>query len=106
MATLYITEFARYGRDLAGKGGPVAEQSPLAEQTVAIGGASVASAALNAKTRLVRLHTDAICSVAFGTAPTAAATNARMAANTTEYYMVDASQQALTPLKVAVITNT
>jgi len=52
---------------------------------VAIGAGSVQSSAFNAKTRFVRLHADAICSIEFGTNPTAAATTARMAAGQTEF---------------------
>lgn len=106
MALIYITEFARFGRDYAGYEGPVAEQAPLAEQTVVNTGGSTQSAALNANTRLVRVHTDSICSIAFGTNPTATTGKMRMAANTTEYFMVDASQAAITPFKIAAILNT
>ena len=99
MATLYITEFNAIG---GGSGFIVgaALQPPVAEQTVAIGGASVASSAFTANTLFVRLHTDAICSIEFGATPVATATTARMAANQTEYFNVVAGQ------KVAVITNT
>lgn len=104
MATLYVTEFAKQGRDLAGylnqNGCP--EQPPTAEQTVAIGAGSVASNVFNVSTAIVRLHADAICSVAFGTAPTAAATNMRLAAGQTEYFTVVPGSA----FKVAVITNT
>lgn len=107
MATLYITEFQALGQaglptNGYGPNGPTqaAQQPPTAEQTVAIGGVSVASAAFNAATTLVRLHTDAICSIEFGAAPTATATTARMAAGQTEYFGV------LPGMKVAVITNT
>lgn len=104
MATLYVTEFAKQGRDASGylnqNGSP--EQPPVAEQTVAIGVGSVASSAFNAGTAIVRLHTDAICSVAFGTAPTASATTMRLAAGQTEYFAVVPGSG----FKVAVITNT
>lgn len=98
MATLYIAE---YSNVMATSEGPVqiAHTPAIAEQTVAIGAGSVQSNAFNAATRLVRLHTDAICSVAFGTNPTAAATNARLAQNQTEYFNVNAGD------KVAVIQN-
>lgn len=96
MATLYVTEYAGIGGDHI--------QTPLepaiAQQTVAIGGSSTASAKFNDSTRLVRLHTDAICSVAFGSTPTAVATAQRLPANATEYFAVMGGQ------KVAVITNT
>lgn len=104
MATLYITEFARQGRDLAGyiNQNGACEQPPIAEQTVAIGASSAASAAFNAKTTMIRVHTDAICSISVGAAPTAAATNARMAVGQTEYFCVPANSG----LKIAVIVNT
>ena len=99
MATLYVTEFAGVGGDNQGATVGVLAQPPVAEQTVAIGGGSLASAAFNALTTFVRLHSDVICSVEFGAAPTASATTARMAAGQTEYFHVVAGQ------KVAVITN-
>ena len=101
MAVLYITEYAETGitnRTTVA----AAQEPPLATQTVAIGVSSVQSSAFNAATRLVRLHTDAICSVLMGTNPTAAATSPRMAANSTEYFTVEPGRG----LKVAVITNT
>lgn len=104
MAVLYVTEFAKQGRDLAGylNQNGSAEQPPVAEQTVAIGAGSTASAAFNASTAIVRLHADAICSVAFGAAPTASATTMRLAAGQTEYFAVVPGSA----FKVAVITNT
>lgn len=86
----------------AGRAVQAPAEPNLAEQTVAIGGASAASSAFNVATRMVMLHTDAICSIKFGTAPTAAATNARMAAGETRFYMVPKGES----YKVAVITNT
>ena len=105
MATLYITEFQALGQSgmptWGTTNGPTqaAQQPPIAEQTVAIG-ASTQSAAFNAATVLVRLHTDAICSVLFGTNPTATTASARLAAGQTEYFGVAPG------MKVAVITNT
>ena len=99
MAVLYITEYQRLA---AAQGAQVAagQEPSVAEQNVAIGAGSLASAAFNARTNFVRLHSDAICSVAFGAAPTAVATAKRMAANQTEFFGVNPGQ------KVAVITNT
>lgn len=102
MATLYITEYATVAT-LPNATGQVPLEPPLAEQTVAIGGSSTPSNAFNASTKLVRLHCDTICSIEFGTAPTATTGNARMAANQTEYHGVP---QGGVPLKVAVISNT
>ena len=102
MAVLFITEFARQGRDASGYRMVVPEEPPLANQTVNITASSVQSSAFNPLTKFVRIHTDAICSVSFGTAPTATATNMRMAANTAEYFSVPLGAS----WKVAVITNT
>jgi hypothetical protein len=107
MATLYIAEFSgiapvRGPSSWPGPntGAPIAGTPPITEQTVTIGSSSTQSAAVNAKTMMVRVHTDAICSIAFGNNPTAVATNMRLAANQTEYFGVTA------PMKIAVITNT
>jgi hypothetical protein len=103
MAVFYITEYAELAIGPAGRVGQMPMDPPVAEQTIAIGGASVASSAFNAKTRFIRLHTDAICSFEIGAAtPTATATKARMAANQTEYHDVSRLPGGM----VAVITNT
>lgn len=100
MAVLFVTEF----NSVYTQNGPLAvpNQTPVAEQTVAIGGTTTQSSAFNARTRFVRLHTDAICSVAFGTNPTATATKMRMAQNESVLFSVPEGQS----YKVAVITNT
>lgn len=99
MAKVFIAE---YPNSRVYQGGliPVSEMPPLAEQTVAIGGGSTQSAAFNAKTQIIRVHTDAICSIAIGANPTATANTARLAANATEYFKVAPGD------KIAVITNT
>lgn len=101
MATLYITEYATALVVFGGNLCQVALEPPLAEQTVAIGGSSTSSAAFNANTTLVRLSTDAICSLLFGTAPTALATSGRLPADNIEYHGVPQGKS----YKVAVITN-
>lgn len=99
MAVLYIAEYThfpvRQGNVVQAPNDP-----PVAEQTVAIGAGSVQSAAFNAKTRVLRIHTDAICSILIGPDPTATAAKARLAANQTEYRVVQPGD------KLAVITNT
>ena len=87
MAVLYISEYedaAEIGPDKM----PMASEPEKTTQTVAIGGSSTQSAAFGATTVYVRLHADVICSVKFGTNPTATATTKRMAANQTEYFGV------------------
>ena len=102
MAVVYITEYARQGRDASGYQMVVADEPPVANQTVAIGAGSVQSSAFNALTKFVRVSTDAICSIEFGTSPTATATTRRMPANSTEYFSVPLGAS----YKIAVITNT
>lgn len=102
MPTVFITEYARQGRDASGFQMVVADEPPVANQTVAITASSVQSSAFAAGTRFVRVSTDAVCSIEFGTNPTATATTRRMPANTTEYFAVPQGQS----YKLAVITNT
>jgi hypothetical protein len=100
MAVLYVTEFS----DTMRQGGPimVAMEPENASQTVAIGAGSVQSSAFANNTQLIRLETDAVCSVKFGTNPTATATNRRLQAGDVEYFGVPLGGS----YKVAVITNT
>lgn len=97
MATLYISEYTEEGFNRAGL--PVASEPPIAEQTVAIG-AEAKSSAFNAKTRYVRIHNDAICSILFGTSPTATTAKKRLPADTIEYFAVQPGD------KISVISNT
>jgi hypothetical protein len=99
MAVLFISEYAEQARDLRGYLVAAGQEPTLAEQQVAIGGSSTQSAALNAKTAFVRVHTDAVCYVAFGTNPTASSSQKRLAANSTEFFGVPAGKA----FKVAVI---
>ena len=101
MATLYITEFSARPLDSESLMTPVVIQPPVAEQTVAIGGSSAQSSAFASTTKIVRVHTDAKCSVLFGTNPTATTSKMRMAADSTEYFVVPQNQS----WKVAVIAG-
>lgn len=104
MAKLYVTEYFKIGKDANSipiqsgldDGINVIDQAPISFST------STQSSAFNSKTVMVRVHTDSICSIVFGTNPTATVNNKRMAANTTEYFSVEPGKS----LKVAVITNT
>lgn len=100
MATAYITEFNRAAPG-GGCGLQIAEQPPIASQTVAIG-VETKSTAFNTATSFIRVHVDAICSILVGTAPTAATTDARMAADQTEYFGV----QPGGGMKISIISNT
>ncbi len=89
MSSLWITEYARFAKDAGGGFAMNVGLEPGTDQTpVAIGGVSAASAAFGASTRLVRLHSDVNCRVAFGTSPTASANSKRLVAGATEYFGV------------------
>ena len=99
MASLYIRE---YQQGVSGIGTTWAQMLPepgIADQVVAIGAASVQSAAFNPKTRAVRLIADAGCSFLFGDNPIATALNARLPGDQREYFAVQPGQ------KIAVIAN-
>ena len=106
MAWLTITEFAEMEIGYGGRQGQIAQQPPLAEQSIANGGGNTQSNAFNVKTKFVRLHADTICAIEFGTNPTAIAAGAtgtaRMIVGQTEYYGVPQGQN----FKVAVILTT
>lgn len=93
MAKVYLTEYAgAVGHSNSPSG------VPLARQTIAIGGADAASAPFNKDTHFIRVHTDAICSIAVDAAATA--NTERMAAGQTEYLGVNPGST------LHVITNT
>lgn len=102
MALLYVTEYPDLPGDFARYAPQVVREPPIVDQPpVGIAATAAASAAFNPRTRIVRLHSDAICSVAFGLpGVVATAQNQRLAANQTEYKMVIPGHV------VSVITNT
>lgn len=68
----------------------IAQMPPRAEQQVAIGGSSAASAPFGLSTCFVRVSTDTTCRVAWGKVPTASATSTtRLVAGQTEYFGVN-----------------
>lgn len=104
MATLYVSEYRLLASvpsstNYAPMPAQGPQEPPVAEYTVAISGSPTASQLFSGNTALLRVHTDAICSVAIGVNPTAATTNKRLAANQTEYFGVAPGQQ------ISVISN-
>jgi hypothetical protein len=95
---LFVAEFERPRNQWVN----IANAPPVAEQIVAIGGGSVTiTNPFSSKTAVIRVHADSICSIAIGgSGVTAAATNMRMPADTTEYFSVQPNQY------IAVISNT
>jgi hypothetical protein len=108
MSTLYVREYSGIGttKNVSGIGpANLVTQGPVEPGTdqapITISASSAASAAFAATTQLVRVNTDSVCSVVFGPVGTTATTsNARLAANQTEYFRVVPGNI------VAVITNT
>lgn len=101
MASLYISEFRLEGADAIGSSAQVVKAPATTTQKVTITGASAQSATLDASTTLVRVQSDAICSILFGTNPTATASDMRLAADQAEYFSVPENSG----LKIAVISN-
>lgn len=101
MAVLYISEYTDAPVYL-GQTIPVGMEPAITDQTPLAVGAETKSALFNAKTTFIRVHTDAICSIAFGMAPTATTSNKRLAANQTEYFGVPPGGL----YKLSVISNT
>lgn len=103
MAKVFIECYDKMAHAWAGDEAIAAPSEPSAGgplTPVAIAGASAQSAVFPAGTRLIRVHTDAICSIKIGVNPVATADDKRMAAGSTEYFGVTPGH------KLAVITNT
>lgn len=99
MASLWITEFRAMPMDVNGRTVEAAALPAITTQKITISGTSAQSAALNADTKFVRVHTDAICHILAGDNRTATTSNMRMPADETEYFGVIAGQ------KIAAITG-
>ena len=99
MAKLYVTEYSRLAYVEGSSVGQVGQDPALAEQAFTFT-TTTQSTAFNLGTQLIRVHTDAICSVAIGADPTATTSTRRMAAGQTEYFGVRPGH------KIAAVTNT
>jgi len=97
MATLSIREYEHLAA-LSGGTLQVGQEPAVASQSVSITAGSVPSAAFNVRTKHIRVHTDAQCSIEFGTTPTATTTTCVLSAQQTEYFGV------VPLMKVAVIS--
>lgn len=93
MPTLWITEFASGGPDSRGTELQAGKLPTLGTQAVTISGTSAQSAALNAKTRFVRVVADTVCYVTAGDNPTATTSNMRLPADAPEYFAVTPGQK-------------
>lgn len=89
MATLYVTEFSAQHTD-QGRPVPISYCPAIVRSNNVAIGAAASSLVLNVSTSIVRLHSDAICSIVIGKPPlTATTADARMAQNQTEYFGVE-----------------
>jgi len=100
MATLYVSEFRGVMPDIDGNIPQTVLMPPEVEQTVAISGTSAQSSAFGARTAIIRVIADTVCSVSVGLNPTATTSMLRIAADSPEYFKVAPNQ------KIAVISNT
>jgi len=94
MASLaVVTEYYTIPVMVGGQVAQIAQEPPLAEQSIDFTAGATATAALNARTNLVRIKCNAAASFLFSTAGTAAATtNQVLSAGETEYKGVAAGQ--------------
>lgn len=100
MAVLDVCEYTTLSKDQDSRQIQCGNEPALAFQQVAIGGSSVACAAVfNERTRFIRVHADAVCRIQIAATPVAAATTLRLAAGATEYFGVTPGH------KIAVITT-
>ncbi len=99
MTKLYVSEYSSLTKN---NDIPVPMEPINADQVVDYNAGAAASAAFKANTRFVQIQPDSICSIAFGTAPTATTSNKRMAAGETRIYEVPQGAS----YKISAITNT
>ena len=104
MSILDVEEYQSIGAAPSNGPSQMGKEPSLASQTVAESASSTKSSAFQVGTTVVRIHTDAICSIQFGPSGSVVATtsNRRLAANQTEYFEVPRGGI----FAVAVITNT
>ena len=88
MGNIYITEYSRVGTVDHGGGIQAGMEPPLADQVVNYSATSTDSSNFNQDTRVIRVHTDAVCHVDIGSAPNATTTKRRMAADQTEFFSI------------------
>ena len=100
MTVLRIKEYTDLARDVKGNVILAGKEPAIAEQTVVNTGASTKSAAFNEQTRFVFITTDSICSIKFGSDPTATTSHDRLPVNAERFYGVNGGD------KVAAVLNT
>jgi len=102
MSKLYITEFSRLGISSNGGTAQIMDFDSVVtvQPPIDYSAGAAQSAAISDGTRYVRVETDAICSIKYGSNPTATTNDQRMAAGDVEHFYVSRGN------KISVITNT
>lgn len=87
MTVACVTEYAAIKLVARPNGTPAQcpEGPPLATHNVDYSAGNATTAALNAKTKFVRINVDSICARKWGATPVAATTDERMSAEQTEF---------------------
>lgn len=91
MASLYITEYRRFGRDDRGSMIPAGQEPAITTQKLTIASSAAPSAPFDAECRIVELHCDAACHVKFNLikGPTAATnSHKRLPSGATQFFAV------------------
>jgi hypothetical protein len=83
MSKLYVAEFPPV------VSGALPQQPALTDYVVDYSGGHAESAAFNGATGMIEVHTDAVCSILIGKAPTATTSHMRMASGETRRYAVE-----------------
>lgn len=96
MAILYVTEYSSLSTN---QSAPIPVEPSNGDQNPAFG---AQSSAFKNNTRFVRLNADGVCSVAFGTNPTATTNNRRLGSGVSEIFEIPVGQS----YKVSSIANT
>jgi hypothetical protein len=98
---LYITEFSKLALDNTGREIPTPDwDSVTADYRMAITGGTTQSTPINSQSKCILIHTDVVCSVAYGVNPVAAVGAGRMGSGETRFFGVSAGKL------IAVIANT
>jgi len=96
MAKLWITEFGEMANQTRSEdigGVPQVAKLPSVAAQVVTFTTSAQSAALNPRTRFVRIISDANCHALAGANPTATTSNMRIVADAAEYFAVEPGQK-------------
>lgn len=102
--TVYIREYERLGQDQYGRPVQAGVEPALASHRItSVTATSAQSALLNARTRFVRISTDAAACVTIGVDPTATQDSAYLATGQTEFFPLDENLSSAT-LRVAART--